>query len=156
MITRVYLGVGSNLGERAYYMEAAEKALRENPAVSFLGTSSVYETKPVGGPSQGLFLNAVWEIETDMPPRALLETLHGIERSLGRNRRFQNEPRTIDLDILFYGDLVIKERDLEIPHPRVLERWFVLKPLSDLAPDFIHPVARKSVKELLENSHAAS
>ncbi len=148
---RVFIGVGSNLGFREQTLTKARILLSHLLKVRFLRNSAVYETDPVGGPpGQRKFLNAVWEIETDLTPQQLLYELQTIERTLGRERKEVNGPRTIDLDILFYDDLHLEEPGLVIPHPRLHERWFVLKPLWDLAAEFIHPVTGKSVCELLD------
>ena len=152
----VYIGVGSNLGLREQNFTKAKVLLSHQLRIRFLCSSLIYETEPVGGPPQGRFLNAVWEIETELPPHELLKILQTIERSLGRERKERNEPRTIDLDILFYDDLVLNDSELTIPHPRMSERWFVLKPLWDLAAEFVHPVLKKSVCELLDECHSGS
>jgi 2-amino-4-hydroxy-6-hydroxymethyldihydropteridine diphosphokinase len=151
-VTRVFLGVGSNLGDRAQHLEAAKALLQKLPETRFLKSSSVLETEPVGGPPrQGKYLNAVWEIETALPPRELKDKLLQIESRLGRRRGELNAPREIDLDILFCGDQIVAEEKLKIPHPRLHERAFVLVPLVELAPEFIHPKMKKSVKELWES-----
>ena len=146
---RVYLGVGSNLGDRAAYLKKAQSLLSTIPKARFLRSSNLYETKPVGGPPQGKYLNAVWEIETSLAPGALKDKLREIEAKLGRKRSVVNAPRKIDLDILFYGNKIVEEEGLRIPHPRLHERLFVLEPLAELAFDFKHPVLKKSVRELL-------
>ena len=112
--------------------------------------SSVYETDPVGGPLQGKYLNAVWEIKTSFLPVELLNELLRLEKRMGRRRTVPNAPRIIDLDILFYGDEVIQRKGLQIPHPRLHERGFVLKPLAEIAPNFMHPVLKKTVRVLLK------
>ena len=150
MVVTAYIGVGSNLGDRRHLIECAQAALMTRPAIKFLRRAPIYETRPVGGPPQGLYLNTVWEIETGLSAGELLEVLLAVEKRLGRERREKNGPRTIDLDLLFYGDEVIKEGGLVVPHPRLHERWFVLKPLWDLRADFVHPVFEKSVCELLD------
>lgn len=149
-MVRVYLGVGSNLGDRKSYLQRASELVRKIPATSFLRSSSVRETAPIGGPAQGKFLNAVWEIETKFSARELKDRLLEIEAQLGRRRSEPNAPREIDLDILFYGDQVIDEKHLQIPHPRLHERAFVLEPLSELVPEFLHPQFKKTIRELLE------
>ncbi len=152
---KVYLAVGSNLGDRKANIEKAKTLLKTLPDIHFLKSSACYETDPVGGPAQGKYLNAVWEIETHASPKILMEELLRIEAELGRKRTVRNAPRTIDLDILFYGDLTIAQEGLTLPHPRMRERWFVLKPLADLCPDFRHPALNKTVSELLEALLAA-
>ncbi len=146
---RVFLAVGSNLGDRESSVRKAEELLRETPGIDFKKKSPVYETEPEGGEPQGKYLNAVWEIETQLQARELLEKMLAIEKEMGRVRHSRNEPRPIDLDILFYGSDIIDEPGLSVPHPRLHERWFVLKPLSDLCPDFSHPSLKKTVRDLL-------
>ncbi|MBI1977153.1 MAG: 2-amino-4-hydroxy-6-hydroxymethyldihydropteridine diphosphokinase [Candidatus Omnitrophica bacterium] len=153
MSTLAFIGVGSNLGDRNVWIKRAKDLLSQKKGIRFLRTAPVYETDPVGGPPQGRFLNTVWEIETDLSAREILVVLLDLEASLGRKRTRKNEPRVIDLDLLFYGDQVIQEPDLTIPHPRLHERWFVLKPLWDLRADWIHPVFKKSICELLDRIH---
>lgn len=143
--------MGSNLGDRALFLEKAQGSVSKLPKTRFLKASSVYETDPVGGPPQGKFLNAVWEIETSLSPEELKTQLKRIEVRLGRKRTTQNAPREIDLDILFYGDQLIHGTDLEIPHPRLHERLFVLMPLCELDPQKIHPRLKKTARELLED-----
>jgi len=149
-VERVYLGVGSNLGDRKRHLEAAKDRIQKVPQTRFLRSSSVLETEPVGGPPQGKYLNAVWEIETTLTARRLKEELQRIESELGRKRSEPNAPREIDLDILFYGDRVIEEEKLTIPHARLHERAFVLAPLMELAPEKVHPKLKKSVRKLFE------
>jgi len=149
-VTRAFIGVGSNLGERAGWIERAGRLLNDVQGIEFIRQSPVIETEPVGGPPQGKYLNAVWEIRTVLAPAALLEHLRTIEKILGRERREANAPRTIDLDLLFYGDRVIEEPDLKVPHPRLHERRFVLEPMAALAPDWRHPEMGRTVQTLLE------
>ena len=129
---RCYIGIGSNLGDRRKNIDAAIEKLRQVNEVEVKKVSSIYETEPVGGPKQPDYLNAVMEIETTLGPRKLLAVLHEIEDHLGRKRSVKDGPRTIDLDMLTYGDEKIDEPDLKIPHPRMNEREFVLKPLGDI------------------------
>lgn len=124
--------------------------IQQLPKTRFVKSSSVYETDPVGGPPQGKYLNAIWKIETALSPRELKESLKKIELKLGRKPSFRNTPREMDLDIIFYGDRIVDEPDLKIPHPRYHERWFVLKPLMELAPDKVHPELKRTVREFLE------
>jgi len=145
---RVYLGLGTNLGDRLANLEAAREALP--PAVRLLSTSPVYETPPWGYLDQPAFLNQVVEAETDLAPLELLDYLKHLEIQLGRQPTFPYGPRRIDVDLLFYDDLVLKAPGLTLPHPRLAERAFVLVPLVDLTPDLYHPVERKTVRELLE------
>jgi 2-amino-4-hydroxy-6-hydroxymethyldihydropteridine diphosphokinase len=144
-----YIALGSNLGDKEKNIRRAIGLLEEKCKV--LETSPLYKTEPVGYKNQDWFLNCVVEIETGFEPKALLLFLKTIEKKLGRKKTINNGPRTIDLDILFYEDKVINEKDLTIPHPRLHERLFVLKPLYDLCPDFIHPSLNKSVKETLSD-----
>lgn len=121
----------------------------EAPDLRVLRASSVYETAPRDVEDQPWFLNQVLECETDLFPRQLLERLQKIERAMGRKRRMAKGPREIDLDILLYGDAVVKAPELEIPHPRLAERRFVLEPLVELAPEKRHPGTRRTMRELL-------
>jgi 2-amino-4-hydroxy-6-hydroxymethyldihydropteridine diphosphokinase len=139
-MTRAYVGVGTNLGDRAAMLRAAIEQLRGEPAVAVVAVSSVRETDPVGIADQPRFLNAAVALETELSARELLGLLLGIERRLGRTRagpRFG--PRTIDLDLLVYGDAQIDEPGLEVPHPRLHERLFALEPLVDLDPGLVVP-----------------
>jgi 2-amino-4-hydroxy-6-hydroxymethyldihydropteridine diphosphokinase len=131
-MTVSYIGVGSNLGNRHRYIDSAISALGSTEGIRIRRVSSIYETEPVGGPPQGRYLNGVIEIETSLRPRGLLEALNRIETALGRARGVKDSPRTIDLDILYYGDEEVKEAGLVIPHPRIREREFVLKGLREL------------------------
>jgi 2-amino-4-hydroxy-6-hydroxymethyldihydropteridine diphosphokinase len=145
----VLLGIGSNLGDRRRNIADALDLLRASEAVRVVAVSRLFETEPVGGPPQGRYLNGAAEILTSLGPRELLGLIHGIEARLGRVRTVQNAPREIDLDILFYGDLVVRETDLEIPHPRLTERAFVLQPLVEIAPERRHPLTRRTMREHL-------
>jgi len=127
-----YIGVGSNLGDRQGYIEKAIQKLKETKGIEVKRVSNIYETEPVGWPEQGKYLNGVIEIETDVEPKDLLRALQGIERQLGRKRIVKDGPRTIDLDILLYGDRNLDEPGLKIPHPKMHEREFVMKPLREL------------------------
>ena len=139
-MTRAYVGVGTNLGDRAAMIRAAIEQLRLEQGVEVVAVSSIRETDPVGLVEQPRFLNAAVALETELSARELLDRLLGIERRLGRTRagpRFG--PRTIDLDLLVYGDARIDEPGLEVPHPRLHERLFALEPLADLDPDLVVP-----------------
>lgn len=151
---KVFIGVGSNLGDREKQIRLAKDLLGSIRGVRFFRCSQIRETDPVGGPPQGKYLNAVWEIETGLSPRGLLKELLMIEKTLGRDRKEKNGPRTLDLDILFYEDQVIRERNLTIPHPQLQERVFVLEPMAELEPDLVHPVLKKTIRELLNNLSA--
>ena len=142
MRTTAYVGVGSNLGDRLENLRAAVRDLAGTPDVRVVRSSSVYETSPVGGPEQGDFLNAVVEISTELEPHALLEALQRIENELGRIRAERFGPRTIDLDLLLYGDREIDDPDLTVPHPRMRERAFVVVPLMELGAGDAHPNGR--------------
>ena len=127
-----YIGIGSNLGDRRGYINKAIEALGASKGIRVTRVSSIYETEPASDISQGAYLNGVLEIETHLSARSLLSELIRIEESLGRVRTLKNAPRTIDLDILYFGDERIREKDLIIPHPRIAEREFVLKGLREL------------------------
>jgi 2-amino-4-hydroxy-6-hydroxymethyldihydropteridine diphosphokinase len=143
--------VGSNLGDRSRTIGQALLALRGSEGIAGVEVSSLVETDPVGPGVQEKYLNQVWRVETSLAPRALLERLLAIERDLGRVRVPGEKwgPRTIDLDVLLFGDAVIDEPGLAVPHPRMHERRFVLEPLAEIAPDVVHPVRKKSVREML-------
>jgi 3-oxoacyl-[acyl-carrier protein] reductase len=148
--TRAYVALGSNLGDRQATLDRAVLRLRAEPGVTVRRVSSYYETAPVGGPpGQGAYLNAVLEADTTMPPDDLLRRLLAIETQLGRVRTGRDAPRTLDLDLLLYGDLVRSESDPVVPHPRLHERRFVLTPLAEIAPNVMHPVLKRPAAELL-------
>jgi len=130
----VFIGVGSNLGKRRENIEKACAYLESHPRITIEKVSSLIETEPYKAPPQPCFLNGVIKASTDMEPRQLLEFLQGIENMLGRVRGIANGPRTIDLDILLYGDKVIDEPGLKIPHPCMFEREFVMRPLLEIEP----------------------
>ncbi len=146
MIT-LYIGIGSNLGDRK---ESCLRAIEElqRRGIKVTKRSALYETEPWGVKEQPRFINMVIEAETDQTPRKLLEIIKEIEREIGREETYRWGPRMIDLDILLYGDLIIDEPDLKIPHPHMLERDFVLRPLLEIAPDVMHPVLKKRIREI--------
>ncbi len=143
----VYLSLGSNMGSRAANLKEALSAL--SPQLDVKKKSRVYETPPWGYAEQEKFLNQVLMAKTYVEPELLLKHLKRLEVALGRKPSFQNGPRSIDIDILFYDDLAIESPALTIPHPRLHERGFVLLPLMDIAPDLLHPVHKKSISELV-------
>lgn len=151
-----YIALGSNLGDRWETLSAAVRRLRAEPGLRVIATSNFYETAPINcPPGSGAFLNAVVAVETDRPPENLLQLLLRIERQFGRVRTEPNAPRTLDLDLILYGDQVINTPELVIPHPRMHERDFVLAPLADLAGsvgrDAFHPIFQKTTQELYES-----
>ncbi|HEX9711744.1 MAG TPA: 2-amino-4-hydroxy-6-hydroxymethyldihydropteridine diphosphokinase [Actinomycetota bacterium] len=155
-MTRAYIGLGANLGDRLHVINQAIEALDWGDT-RVVSRSSVYETDPVGGPSdQPPFLNMVIAVETDLEPRGLFERCLAVEAALGRDRWLEQRwgPRAIDLDILVFGDQVIDEPDLLIPHPRMHERAFVLVPLAEIAPDLVVP-GRGTPPALLDASGRA-
>lgn len=143
----VYLALGSNVGNRAANLKAAIAALP--PQMEVKAKSRVYETPPWGYANQEKFLNQVLKVQTYLKPEQLLKHLKRLEVALGREASFQNGPRLIDIDILFYDDLVFESPTVTIPHPRLHERGFVLMPLMDLAPDLVHPLKKQSIRELI-------
>ena len=150
----VYIGFGSNLGDRLDFCDRAVTLLSLLPATQVTAVSSLYETEPVndaGNPGSGWFLNGVVQLETEIAPNSLLEVCREIEKALGRNQERRDGPRTLDLDLLFYGTRIINEPALVIPHPRLYLRRFVLTPMVELDPDWCHPVLKRTVKDLLEH-----
>ena len=145
----IYLGLGSNLGDRKQNLAQALDMLAQK--VKMEQVSSVYETEPVGYEQQPLFLNAACLISTDLTPEELLNLAKEVESKLGRVPGFPNAPRPIDIDILFYDDMVVKSESLTIPHPRLAERAFVLVPLAEIAPAKVHPESGRTVGELLRS-----
>ena len=142
------MGLGSNVGAREEMLQTAIDRL-QSPELRIVRASSIYETEPQGRRNQRWFLNLVVEAETDLFPRQLLGRIAKIEQELGRRRMMANGPRTIDIDILFYGNFVVETPELKIPHPRFAERRFVLAPMVELAPELRDPVSRRTMRELL-------
>lgn len=150
----VFIGFGSNLGDRLDYCDRAVTLLSLLPHSRVTGVSSLYETEPLidgTDPGLGWFLNGAVRMETDVTPRSLLEVCREIESSLGRDQEHRGGPRTLDLDILFYGGHIVQEPDLVIPHPRLHLRRFALVPLAELDPDWVHPMFNCTVKTLLDS-----
>ena len=144
----VYLGLGSNLGDRHKNLQDALERL-VSPRLRVVRLSSIYETEPVDYTDQRRFLNQVAEVETDFFPMQLLALIGKTERALGRVRTIPKGPRTIDIDILLYGKIIIQSEELEVPHPRMAERRFVLAPLAEIAPLARHPVTHLTILEML-------
>ncbi len=144
---RAYLGLGANIGDRRKNLETALDLLSEK--LQIVRVSSLYDTAPVGEIDQPRFLNMVCEVYTILTPAELLELAKSIEMKLGRKRSRRNAPRTIDIDILFYGDRIIETPEVVIPHPRLTKRAFVLVPMAEIAPGFVHPVNGKTIEELM-------
>ena len=152
MSTLALIGLGSNLGDRRATLEAAADLLGESPGISVRAVSSLHETEAIGGPGgQGAFLNAAAALETSLDPASLLRRLQEIEERLGRVRAVRWGERTLDLDLLLFGDSVIDTPELTVPHLRMAVRRFVLAPLAEIAPDALDPLTRRTVADLLEN-----
>jgi 2-amino-4-hydroxy-6-hydroxymethyldihydropteridine diphosphokinase len=147
-MVQVFISLGSNLGERKNNIRKALEIISSNPEIKLLKVSKNYETKPVGYTKQPDFINAAAEIKTDLSAHELLALFQKIEKSLGRRKVFKWGPRIIDIDILTYGQKVIIEPNLEIPHPLLTQRKFVLEPLAEIAPKKAHPVLKKSYRDL--------
>jgi len=145
-----YLSLGSNLGHREANLASALKMLGREART--LKVSSLYETEPVGYKAQPWFLNCACSVETDLSPQALLKLAKTIEKGLGRKPALRFGPRLIDIDILFYDDLILDSPDLVIPHPRLAERAFVLVPLKEIAPHLVHPLLGVTIEELFEGA----
>jgi len=137
----VYIGIGANLGNREDYINKAVEYLSSNPRIKVDKVSSLIETEPVGGPPQSKFLNCVVKIKTSLSSLTLLKSLQTMERNLGRVRTVKNGPRTIDLDILLYGEEIINKPDLKVPHPEMFNRLFVLIPLLEIEPEIFDKLA---------------
>jgi len=147
----VYIGIGSNLGDKIGQCERAIAEILRVDQHKLLAKSSLFKTKPIGDTSQDWFVNGVIKIETDLEPLELLQVLQEVESRLGRRKTSRWGPRTIDLDILFYDDEEVQMENLQIPHPLLHERQFVLIPLAEIDRGFVHPVLKRSIGELLED-----
>ena len=145
-----YIGIGSNAGDKVLNCETAISEILKIDRNKLLGRSSFFNTRPIGYTAQDWFVNSVIKIETDLEPIDLYRMLKTIEIRLGRKETFRGGPRVIDLDLLLFDDRRIETEELQVPHPRLHERQFVLIPLSEIDPDLIHPVLKKTVGELLE------
>jgi 2-amino-4-hydroxy-6-hydroxymethyldihydropteridine diphosphokinase len=150
----VYLALGSNVGDREEYIEQAVFLLEKNPNITVSKRSANYETEAEGSGEQAPYINAAVEIRTKLASHKLLEVGQEIETVLGREREVEWGPRTIDIDILLYNDEIISDDKLQVPHPMMHERMFVLKPLKEIAPHAIHPVLEKSIEALFEERKA--
>lgn len=149
-MSRVFIGVGSNEGERLEHISHALAMLAVQRGVRLVQMATVLETAPVGGPPQGPYLNTVVELDTTLTPAELLHVLKAIERVMGRLPNAPRwGPRPMDLDVLLYDDQIIRTPELTVPHPRMHERPFVLEPLAQLAPALTHPVLKQTIAELL-------
>jgi len=152
-LKQAFLSLGSNLGDReAHLLKALDRL--EAAGIHILSRSSIYETEPQDLPNQPWFLNMVVEVETELFPRLLLARAQAIELGMGRKREVSKGPRPIDIDILLFGNYVIRTRELQVPHPRMCQRRFVLEPLTELAPELRHPVTGKTVREMLSETQA--
>jgi 2-amino-4-hydroxy-6-hydroxymethyldihydropteridine diphosphokinase len=153
-VPTVYLSLGSNVGNRQANLRAALDRLAA-PDLQVTRVSPIYETEPVDYTEQEWFLNLVAEAETDLSPIDLLSRTRQIENALGRQRTIPKGPRTLDIDILLYGSIVVHTPTLEIPHPRMHDRRFVLAPLADLVPALRHPITHQTIREMLDAAPAA-
>ncbi len=148
-----YIALGSNVGDRRVIIQSALDALRALEGIEVIAVSDLIETDPQGGPPQGRYINAVAGLSSDLAPRELLESMLRIEQAHDRDRRFEQHwgPRPLDLDLLLYGDRLIDEPGLTVPHPRMHERAFVLEPLTQIAPKAFHPRLRQTAQALYEH-----
>lgn len=146
----VYIGLGSNLGNKEEYLVRAIDRIGLCKGICIVNKSRFYETKPIGGPSQPDYVNCVIELESEIEPQSLLQEFKRIELELGRKPCVRWGPRVIDIDILLYGNKVINNSNLKVPHERMHERIFVLEPLCEISPDFEHPILKKTIFDLLK------
>ena len=147
-MNKVFLGLGSNVGDKKRNIEEAVKLLSEK--IENIKVAKIYISRAVGYENQDDFLNTVISGETELNIGELFEFIKNVEKQVGRKYRFRWGPREIDIDILFFNDLIFEDENIKIPHPRIQERDFVLKPLADLDKNFVHPIFKKSVKEMLK------
>jgi len=148
-----FICAGSNIGDRVGYIQQAHSLLNDTHDICVIESSSLYETEPVGCEHQEWFINAVLRIETGLSPEELLAQCLRIEKQLGRtrdNKNFKNMPRTLDLDILFYDNMVIQDENLKLPHPELHKRAFALVPMLELDAEYVHPVLEKTIIEMHE------
>ena len=153
---RAYLGLGSNLGDRRANIDEAIRRLGATEGIHVTKVSSMYDTKPVGGPPQPDYLNAACEIETELSPHELLRSALAVEDAMGRTREVRWGARNIDIDILVCGDMLINDDELTVPHPLMTEREFVLRPLAEIAPSLVHPATKRDIRALLSAIQATS
>jgi len=146
----IFIGLGSNIGKREAYINSAIKEIRSIQKTDIIHISSIIETKPIGNVLQPNFLNAVVRINSELEPIRLLNRLQVIEQKLGRHRTEKWSFRTIDLDILFYDELILSSDELTIPHPEIMNRSFILQLMNEIASEYTHPLQKKTMKELYE------
>lgn len=150
-MNQVYIALGSNVGDRVQNLRTALDHMKKSKGLKVLQVSSFYRTEPMGYEDQDWFINAAAECSTSLLPLQLMYLLQSIEEKMERHTPFKWGPRSIDLDILFFGNRIIDEPELTVPHPLLEQRRFVLEPLAELAPDFVHPFEKKTVRELLDD-----
>lgn len=146
-----HIALGSNLGDRLQHLQQACDQIGQIPGIEIVARSAIYQTAPMGPTGQGAYLNAAIHVRTTLRAESLLREMQNIEQTHHRQRTRKWGPRTLDLDLLFYGDRIISTPELTVPHPHLHERWFVLQPLSDVAEAVVHPVLGRSVRALLDN-----